>query len=125
MAKDELGELSFDEIKKLRDMLEHFSFPKNGAGASTAPAHGGDVHLEPGLRGDTEGTLDGRIVMHNPGGSSRPFMTVVDGEDEFDVYLGKERPGAASNDARRGSIYVQYGGDGPVRVHRRTPLGWS
>ena len=120
-----LDQLTAEEVDKVRSMLEHFSFPKSEGGAEAGPGHGGDVKIQPGLRGETEGTLDGRIVMHNPGGSTRPFLTLVDGEDELDVFLGKEGPGNATGDSRVGSIYLEYGGGGrPLKVHRRERDGW-
>jgi len=69
------------------------------------------------------------IVMDNPGGTARPFLTIRDGDSELDVYLGPEGPRSTDGrDARVGSVYLEYGGGPngarPLKVHRRTVEGW-
>lgn len=126
MAKETLDQLTAEEIGKFRTMLRHFKFPVSGD--SEGPGDGGDVTLEPGLRGDAEGTVDGRIIAHNPGGVSRPFLTIREAEGELDVFLGAEGPGTATGDAKVGSLYIEHGsgrnGERPIKIHRRTVDGW-
>lgn len=115
MADDQLTP---EEIDKVRAMLRHVTFGE-------AEGDRSDVTLRPGGGGD----LPGRIVAHNPGGTSRPFLTIVDGEGaELDVFLGTDAPGTSTGDARVGSVYLETGGgpagQRPLKVHRRTADGW-
>ncbi len=123
------GELSPAERQRLRRLLTKVTFAEEEREAG--PGHGGNVTLHPGLPAGGEGTLAGRIVMENPGGTSRPFLTlrgVAEGGGELDVYIGEDPPREDMGDARKGAVYLEVGGGPsgarPLKVHRRTAEGW-
>jgi len=118
------NELTDQEIEKLRYLMDHFSFSEKKED-SDGSADGGNVSLEPGNRGDDD-AVDGRIIMHNPGGVTRPFVTVQDGDKQLDIYLGSDSPAVALK-AAVGSIFIEYGmgrGERPIKIHRRSQDGW-
>jgi hypothetical protein len=112
-----------EEVAKLRLMMERLTFVEGG---DEGDGSGGDVTLQPGIA--AEGGRHGRIFMENPGGVARPFVTVRDGEGELDVYLGSEGPRSTESrmpaDVPSGSLYLEYGGRGPVKIHRRLDGEW-
>lgn len=124
MANEQFTET---EVEKLRWLMEHFTAMQDSG--EPGDGSGGDVTLEPGRKDPGGEGHDGQIVMHNPGETSRPFVTIKDGDNELDIYLGAEGPktGPLSSTAKVGSLFIEYGngqGGRPLRIHRRSRDGW-
>ena len=114
-----MAQFTNDEIDRLRKMLDMVTFPDPGDGHG--PGIGGNVRLIPGLGAD--GAEDGRIIMENPGGATRPFLTIRNGEHELDFFIGTEPPGPEV-EAKVGSLFIQTGTRWGTLFHYRVASGW-